>query len=151
MEYKTWQKKIWQKKIWQQKTWIDALTLGLCVAVGLGTAFWDPHWQAGAQSTPTPLEFTEEQVTLFAKVVLTMEPLRQEAQQQASATTDEATRDQIRRDFIRKATTIMNEQGLSVPEYNRIALKIRTPEGRALKQQIEQEIINLQQITPPTP
>jgi len=137
------------KNLGQPQRWIDAVTLGLCLVLALGTVLGDP--QAGAQPTPTPTELTEEQVKLFAKVVLQMEPLRQAAQQQANATSDEAIRDQIRRDFLRKATMIMTEQGLSVPEYNRIALKIRSPEGRALKQQIEQEIINLQQVTPPTP
>lgn len=119
--------------------------MAVCLTLGVTVGTWR------AQPTPTPAEFTDEQLLLFAKVVLTMEPLRQEAQQQASRTTDEAVRDQIRREFLRKATAIMNEQGLSVPEYNRIALKIRTPEGRALKQRIEQEIINLQQLPANTP
>ncbi|GAB4213899.1 MAG: hypothetical protein OHK0012_10880 [Synechococcales cyanobacterium] len=138
----------------KRSAWVDSLTLGLSVVVGIGlaTAPLETPWAALAQPTPSSQEeITPEQVSLFAKVVLTMEPLRQEAQQQANNAPDEAARDQIRRDFLRKATTIMNDNGLAIPTYNRIALRIRTPEGRSLKQQIEQEIINLQQTATPAP
>jgi 1,2-phenylacetyl-CoA epoxidase catalytic subunit len=73
-----------------------------------------------------------------------MEPHRQEAQQRSQAAEDPATKDQIRREFIRTATEIITRHGMTVPEYNRITLWIRSEEGKELKQRIEAEILRLQ-------
>jgi hypothetical protein len=107
-----------------------------------------PVW---AQPDP-PTEISPEQVTLFAKIVLEMEPYRQEAQKQSEATTDETLKKDIRRDFIRKATEIITSNGMTVVDYNRITLRIREEEGKTLKAQVEEEIRKLQEATlPPAP
>ena len=132
-----------------------------CIGLAVGMTWngnWaqlsSPSWVALAQSAnDTPIN--DAQVTLFAKVVLAIEPIRIEAQKKATEATDENVKDQIRRDFIRKATEIITSNGMTVGDYNRITLKIRSPEGQAVKTRIEREIITLQQpslpVSSPTP
>ncbi len=99
--------------------------------------------------TPAPsLALTDDQVTKYARIVLEMEPHRQETQQRSRVTDDPATKDQIRREFIRTATEIITRHGMSVSEYNRITLWIRSEEGKELKQRIEAEILRLQSEDP---
>ncbi|MFQ3585964.1 MAG: DUF4168 domain-containing protein [Cyanobacteriota bacterium] len=117
-------------------TWIPFLAVPLAVA-----------------QTPTPVvladeQVTDEQVTIYARIVLEMEPHRQESQQRSQATDDPASKDQIRREFIRTAQEIITRHGMSVPDYNRITLLIRSPEGKALQQRIETEILRLQSEDP---
>ncbi len=112
-------------------TWIPALTVPLAVA-----------------QTPTPMALSDEQVTTYARIVLEMEPYRQASQQRSQATDDPAVKDQIRRDFIRTAQEIITRHGMTVPDYNRITLLIRSPEGQALQQRIEKEILRLQGANP---
>ena len=113
-------------------TWIPVLTVSLAVA----------------QTAATSLVLTDEQVAKYARIVLEMEPHRQEAQQRSQATADPASKDQIRREFIRTATEIITRHGMTVPEYNRITLLIRSEEGKALQQRIEAEILRLQSADP---
>ncbi len=87
--------------------------------------------------------FTPEKLALFAKIVLEIEPHRLEAQDR-SAEAESGSREEIRRDFIRKATEIITTVGLTVPDYNRITLAIRSEDGQALRDQIEAEIRTLQ-------
>ncbi len=109
-------------------TWIPVLGISLALA-----------------QTPTPsLVLTDDQVRKYARIVLEMEPHRQEAQQRSQATADPASKDQIRREFIRTATEIITRHGMTVPEYNRITLLIRSEEGRDLRHRIEAEILRLQ-------
>ncbi len=123
-------------------------SLGLSLILGLGGILLlqiDPSplalgWVALAQSNP---EFDPEKLALFAQIVLEVEPHRLEAQER-SATADSSTRELIRRDFIRTATEIITAVGLSVPDYNRITLAIRSENGQALREQIEAEIRQLQ-------
>lgn len=103
---------------------------------------------AVAQTAATSLVLTDEQVAKYARIVLEMEPHRQEAQQRSQATADPASKDQIRREFIRTATEIITRHGMTVPEYNRITLLIRSEEGKALQQRIEAEILRLQSADP---
>ncbi|MFS8907722.1 DUF4168 domain-containing protein [Synechococcus sp. OH2] len=103
---------------------------------------------AVAQTAATSLVLTDEQVAKYARIVLEMEPHRQEAQQRSQATADPASKDQIRREFIRTATEIITRHGMTVPEYNRITLLIRSEEGRDLQQRIEAEILRLQSADP---
>ncbi|MCF2971005.1 DUF4168 domain-containing protein [Synechococcus sp. Nb3U1] len=112
-------------------TWIPLLAVPLAVA-----------------QTPTPVVLADEQVTMYARIVLEMEPYRQESQQRSQATDDPASKDQIRRDFIRTASEIITRHGMSVPDYNRITLLIRSPEGQALQRRIEAEILRLQSEDP---
>ncbi|MGQ9836919.1 MAG: DUF4168 domain-containing protein [Cyanobacteriota bacterium] len=117
--------------IWAS-TWLPLLAVPLAVA-----------------QTPAPVllsneQVTDEQVTTYARIVLEMEPYRQESQQRSQATDDPASKDQIRRDFIRTASEIITRHGMTVPEYNRITLLIRSPEGQALQKRIETEILRLQ-------
>lgn len=112
-------------------TWIPLLAVPLAVA-----------------QTPTPVVLEDEQVTMYARIVLEMEPYRQESQQRSQATDDPASKDQIRRDFIRTASEIITRHGMSVPDYNRITLLIRSPEGQALQRRIEAEILRLQSEDP---
>ncbi|MFQ3612178.1 MAG: DUF4168 domain-containing protein [Cyanobacteriota bacterium] len=112
-------------------TWIPFLAVPLAVA-----------------QTPTPVVLADEQVTIYARIVLEMEPHRQESQQRSQATDDPASKDQIRREFIRTAQEIITRHGMSVPDYNRITLLIRSPEGKALQQRIETEILRLQSEDP---
>ncbi|MEN9203664.1 MAG: DUF4168 domain-containing protein [Thermostichus sp. DG_1_6_bins_120] len=112
-------------------TWIPWLSVPLAVA-----------------QTPTPAVLADEQITAYARIVLEMEPYRQESQQRSQATDDPASKDEIRRDFIRTASEIITRHGMSVPEYNRITLLIRSPEGQALQQRIEAEILRLQSEDP---
>ncbi|MFS8858024.1 DUF4168 domain-containing protein [Synechococcus sp. H55.7] len=109
-------------------TWIPVLSISLAVA----------------QTAATSLVLTDEQVAKYARIVLEMEPHRQEAQQRSQATADPTSKDQIRREFIRTATEIITRHGMTVPEYNRITLLIRSEEGRDLQQRIEAEILRLQ-------
>ncbi|MFS8902088.1 DUF4168 domain-containing protein [Synechococcus sp. H60.2] len=113
-------------------TWIPVLSISLAVA----------------QTAATSLVLTDEQVAKYARIVLEMEPHRQEAQQRSQATADPASKDQIRREFIRTATEIITRHGMTVPEYNRITLLIRSEEGRDLQQRIEAEILRLQSADP---
>ncbi len=87
-----------------------------------------------------------EQIKLFAQIVLDMEPYRLEAQAQSENTTDPDTQEQIRREFIRKATEIITNHGMTVPDYNRITLLIRAEEGESLRQDIEAQIRQLQEL-----
>ncbi|MEN9260490.1 MAG: DUF4168 domain-containing protein [Thermostichus sp. HHBFW_bins_43] len=103
---------------------------------------------AVAQTPITSGVLTDEQVTKYARIVLEMEPHRQEAQQRSQATDDPASKDQIRREFIRTASEIITRHGMSVPDYNRITLLIRSEEGRDLQQRIEAEILRLQSEDP---
>ncbi|MFT0751344.1 DUF4168 domain-containing protein, partial [Synechococcus sp. RC10A2] len=68
-------------------TWIPVLGISLAVA----------------QTPATSLVLTDEQVAKYARIVLEMEPHRQQAQQRSQATADPASKDQIRREFIRTA------------------------------------------------
>lgn len=113
-------------------TWIPVLTVPLAVA----------------QTPTTSVVLADEQVTMYARIVLEMEPHRQEAQQRSQATDDPASKDQIRREFIRTASEIITRHGMSVPDYNRITLLIRSEEGRSLQQRIETEILRLQSEDP---
>lgn len=113
-------------------TWLPLLTVPLAVA----------------QTPITSGVLTDEQVTKYARIVLEMEPHRQEAQQRSQATDDPASKDQIRREFIRTASEIITRHGMSVPDYNRITLLIRSEEGRDLQQRIEAEILRLQSEDP---
>ncbi len=103
---------------------------------------------AVAQTPTTSVVLADEQVTMYARIVLEMEPYRREAQQRSQATDDPATKDQIRRDFIRTATEIITRHGMSVPDYNRITLLTRSEAGRDLQQRIETEILRLQSEAP---
>ncbi|MEN9220828.1 MAG: DUF4168 domain-containing protein [Thermostichus sp. BF3_bins_97] len=103
---------------------------------------------AVAQTPTTSVVLADEQVTMYARIVLEMEPHRQEAQQRSQATDDPASKDQIRREFIRTASEIITRHGMSVPDYNRITLLIRSEEGRSLQQRIETEILRLQSEDP---
>lgn len=128
-----------------------ALSLASVAQKGLVGLIWVCTWiplvgvsLAVAQTPATPLALSDEQVTKYARIVLEMEPHRQEAQQRSQATEDPATKDQIRREFIRTATEIITRHGMTVPEYNRITLWIRSEEGKELRQRIEAEILRLQ-------
>jgi len=116
-------------------TWIPVLGISLAVA----------------QTPATSLVLTDEQVAKYARIVLEMEPHRQQAQQRSQATADPASKDQIRREFIRTATEIITRHGMTVPDYNRITLLIRSEEGKALQQRIEAEILRLQSEDPQPP
>lgn len=116
-------------------TWIPVLTVSLAVA----------------QTPTTSVVLSDEQVTMYARIVLEMEPHRQEAQKRSQATNDPASKDQIRREFIRTATEIITRHGMTVPDYNRITLLIRSEEGKALQQRIEAEILRLQSEDPRPP
>ncbi|MGY2979421.1 hypothetical protein ACVWY9_002476 [Thermostichus sp. OS-CIW-31] len=116
-------------------TWISVLTVSLAVA----------------QTPTTSVVLSDEQVTMYARIVLEMEPHRQEAQKRSQATNDPASKDQIRREFIRTATEIITRHGMTVPDYNRITLLIRSEEGKALQQRIEAEILRLQSEDPQPP
>jgi hypothetical protein len=113
-------------------TWIPVLTVSLAVA----------------QTPTTSVVLADEQVTMYARIVLEMEPHRREAQQRSQATDDPASKDQIRREFIRTATEIITRHGMSVPDYNRITLLTRSEAGRDLQQRIETEILRLQSEDP---
>ncbi len=122
---------------------------------GLVGLIWACSWipvlgisLAVAQTPTTSLVLTDEQVTKYARIVLEMEPRRQEAQQRSQATEDPASKDQIRREFIRTATEIITRHGMTVPEYNRITLWIRSEEGEDLRHRIEAEILRLQSEDP---
>ncbi len=102
-----------------------------------------PQIQAQAQS-PAPTIFTPEQIEVFAEVVLAMEPHRLEAHEQSQSTDDSQTKDQIRREFIRKATEIITDHGMTVPDYNRFVLTLQGDNGDVLKQQVEAQIRQIQ-------
>lgn len=93
---------------------------------------------------PAATTFEAEQLALFARVVLEIEPHRLEAQEKSAATEDPDEREQIRRDFIRQVTDILNTLGMTVPDYNRITLAIRSNDGQALRERIEDEVRQLQ-------
>ncbi len=107
-------------------------------------ALTNPELPALAQSVITE-EVTEEQQELFAKIVLQVEPYRVLAQQTSLNTVDPSEKEDVRRKFIRKATEIITANGMTVPEYNRITLRIRSEEGAALRQTIEAQIQALQE------
>ncbi|NJL98142.1 MAG: DUF4168 domain-containing protein [Synechococcaceae cyanobacterium SM2_3_2] len=120
---------------------------GISLLVGLS---WIPgqvilgEWLAEVAIAQTAESaFTAEKLALFAKIVLEIEPHRLEAQE-LSAEAESENREEIRRDFIRQATEIITAVGLTVPDYNRITLAIRSEDGQALRDQIEAEIRTLQ-------
>lgn len=125
---------------------------GLWIGISL---IWGLSWLPVVDATPLPAlaqasldaepEITDEQIKQFAQVVLEMEPFRVEAYEQAEQTEDPDRKDEIRREFIRKATEIITSSGLTVTDYNRITLKIRSDDGKDLKQEIEAEILAIQQ------
>ncbi len=133
---------------WMPQRSILWSNLGLSLVLGLGGILLSAvdlssmplGWAALAQSNP---EFETEKLALFARIVLEVEPHRLAAQER-SATADSSTRELIRRDFIRTATEIITAVGLSVPDYNRITLALRSENGQALREQIEAEIRQLQ-------
>lgn len=118
------------------------LALMISCSMGLMTGI-SPQLLAQAQS-PAPAPFTPEQIEVFAQVVLAMEPYRLEAHEQSQATEDSQTQDQIRREFIRKATEIITDHGMTVPDYNRFVLTLQGEDGDVLKQQIEAQIRQIQ-------
>ncbi len=122
----------------QRSGWIGLL-ISCCWGIA-GIAL--PQPVALAQS-PAPT-FTPEQIEVFAQVVLAMEPHRLEAHDRSQATEDSQTQDQIRREFIRKATEIITDHGMTVPDYNRFVLSLQGEEGEVLKQQIEAQIRQIQ-------
>lgn len=87
-------------------------------------------------------EFTPAQVEQYARVVLAVDPIRRQARERTNAAPDEATQSDIQRNFVRQATDIIERCGLSVPDYNRIT--IRLGEDAALKNRIEQVVRDLQ-------
>jgi hypothetical protein len=129
---------------------VYSLSLGLTM-VGVAGLLLHP-FPAIAQ-TQAVNGISDEQIVQFAKIVLEMEPFRLEAQKKSESSSDLDVKDEIRREFIRKATQIITSNDMSVPDYNRITLRIRETDGEALKQKIEAEIINLQKsgFQPPTP
>lgn len=84
-----------------------------------------------------------DQVALFAKVVLELEPHRQELLERSNQATNETAKLDIKREFIRKATEIIETYELTVPDYNRITIQLKQDDE--LKEQIESEILRLQQ------
>ena len=86
---------------------------------------------------------SEDLVNLFAKVVLKIEPYRQAAQTASSNAGDSEERNEIRRQFIRQATEIIEANGMTVADYNRIAIELRQDEQ--LRGEIETAIQDLQQ------
>ena len=126
----------------QRSGWI-----GFLIGCGWGiTGVALPQLVALAQS-PVPT-FTPEQIEVFAQVVLAMEPHRVEAHERSQATEDNQTKDQIRREFIRRATEIITDHGMTVPDYNRFVLTLQGEEGDVLKQQIEAQIRQIQLTDP---
>lgn len=119
------------------------------VGVTLMGVLWSlsrPEGQISALAqAQTAEQIDAEQIELFAQIVLDMEPHRLEAQAQSENTTDSDTKEQIRREFIRKATEIITNHGMTVPDYNRITLLIRAEEGDTLRQDIEAQIRQLQE------
>lgn len=89
-------------------------------------------------------EITADQKALFARIVLQIEPYRILALEQSEGTIDPELKAEIQRKFIRKATEIITINGMTVPDYNRITLRVRGDQGEILRQEIEAEIRALQ-------
>lgn len=132
--------------------WSGWISLGLSFGL-IGGGINLPTVPAAAQS-PTPSAYSQEQIALFAQIVLAMEPHRVEAHTRSQQTDDSQAKDQIRREFIRTATEIITGHGMTVPDYNSIVLSLQGQDGDLLKQQIEAQIRQIQLSDPqayPTP
>ena len=86
---------------------------------------------------------TEDIVNLFARVVLEIEPYRKDALEASSNTDNDSEKNEIRRQFIRQATEIIEANGMTVADYNRIAIQLRQDED--LRGEIESAIRVLQE------
>ncbi|MDX2271759.1 MAG: DUF4168 domain-containing protein [Cyanobacteriota bacterium] len=132
------------------RSWMGGIAV--CTVGILGWLGVLPGYELGSPrvlaQTTSQEGISPEQISLFAKVVLELEPHRLEAQKQAEETTDRNAKDEIRRQFIRKATEIITGNGMTVSDYNRITLRLKGSDGEALKTQIEQEILTLQASSP---
>ncbi|MEM9153901.1 MAG: DUF4168 domain-containing protein [Cyanobacteria bacterium P01_F01_bin.33] len=122
--------------------------LWLGVVGWMGTASIAVPETARAQNNASA-SVPEAQVALFAKVVLELEPHRQELLEQANRATDETAKLDIKREFIRKATEIIETNEMTVPDYNRITIQLKQDD--ALKERIESEILRLQTQASPKP
>ncbi|MEO1132865.1 MAG: DUF4168 domain-containing protein [Cyanobacteria bacterium J06639_1] len=113
--------------------------LGVWASVAIGAGVMLPA-RAQANATET---IPDSQVELFAKVVLELEPFRQEALERSESADDESAKLTIKREYIRKATEIIETHDFTVPDYNRITIQLKDDED--LKTRIESEILRLQE------
>ncbi|MEO0852109.1 MAG: DUF4168 domain-containing protein [Cyanobacteria bacterium J06648_11] len=117
---------------------VAAGLLGIFAGVVLSGGVMLP---ARAQADTTEA-IPNSQVELFAKVVLELEPFRQDALERSDRANDESTKLTIKREYIRKATEVIETHDLTVPDYNRITIQLKDDE--TLKSRIETEILRLQ-------
>jgi pentose-5-phosphate-3-epimerase len=97
---------------------------------------------ADQSDQPAAVQPTDEQVDSFVKATVRIITIQQEAQKEMTATEEQEKQKQVRDEALQMIVAAVEEEGLSVEEYNGIVQKVETdPEfGETVQQRIQEQV-----------
>ena len=98
--------------------------------------------QPAQTEQPAAVQPDEEQLESFVTATVRIISIQQQAQQQMSATAEPEQQEQVRNQALQMIVAAVEEEGLSVDEYNGIVQQVESdPElGETVKKRIQEEV-----------
>ena len=97
----------------------------------------------GQGAAAEAIDPTDEQVDSFVKATVRIITIQKEAQKEMTATEEQEKQKQVRDEALQMIVAVVEEEGLSVDQYNGIVKKVESdPEfGETVQQRIQEQVV----------